>query len=341
MTVNQATQRILDATGRQEIGDALGWLAEQRPLRGDVPSYEVLAALTVLSEQAPENVAHKAVSALRVTTRRTLQSAVDPSVEILGFSEATPPAVYRAALDDLANYTASHSLRDVTAAAVHAALAVNRNVTEALCALTGLSYRDLVDRAPLPLPSDPTGTWSVEQVDAAFDVFDAIVRGTLKPALPGAIAARPVEMLFGTAQGQGWDLVEQLRTQGVPYEVLLTQRAVGGAWLAHRSSTANRLPALVLERLTDLLKERGISFSQIGADGMDKTAAAEKIAVGSTIGQVTMVVHADETPVLAVAVSVARDGGTARKNGGKLKDLPAMLNVPVAVVVVGPGWGSI
>ena len=43
---------------------------------------------------------------------------------------------------------------------------------------------------------------------------------------------------------------------GVPYEMLLAQRAVGGAWLSHRNATTSLLPPLLATTLCELLDER-------------------------------------------------------------------------------------
>jgi hypothetical protein len=44
------------------------------------------------------------------------------------------------------------------------------------------------------------------------------------------------------------------------------------------------------------------------------------------------------TALFGVAFSIARDGGTARKNAGRLQTMVERALVPVAVVVAGPGW---
>ena len=53
-----------------------------------------------------------------------------------------------------------------------------------------------------------------------------------------------------------------------------------------------------------------------------------------------MVVSSRGEPRLAIAVSVARDGGTARKNGGRLKTLPSQFDAPAAVLLIGHGWAE-
>jgi hypothetical protein len=73
---------------------------------------------------------------------------------------------------------------------------------------------------------------------------------------------------------------------------------------------------------------------------VSKTFLAERISVGGEIGQVQLVIRNDQDPLIAVAVSVGRDGGTSRKSGGKLVTLPSLLEVPAALVLVGAGWAE-
>src|SRR5205085_821130 len=79
-------------------------------------------------------------------------------------NDVTRPGVYRAALDSVAARSPSHTLADVSLAAVHAAQQDDPNVMEVLCSLAGLSYRDLRERTRVALPTNPTGTWRYEQL---------------------------------------------------------------------------------------------------------------------------------------------------------------------------------
>ncbi len=131
--------------------------------------------------------------------------------------------------------------------------------------------------------------------------------------------------------------------EGVPYEVLLTQRAVGGAWLAHRNSTATLLGPIMGAQLCERLDHRGVAYWRSTALGGDvsKRQLGKLIGRDGEAAQVGLVTRADdEQPSLAVAIAVARDGGTARKTAGKLLQLPGHLRVPAAVVLLGPGWAE-
>lgn len=150
----------------------------------------------------------------------------------------------------------------LTAEVVAQAQRANPYVMETLCAVAGLTYRDLRERVRVELPQHPRGTWSNAQISAAFAVIDEIVCGTAMTGLKGSRPAQPAELVFNdfgpTFDGRGWERIEWFRRGGVPYEVLLTQRVVGGAWLAHQNSTSGLLSEALAGRLCELLDERSI-----------------------------------------------------------------------------------
>ena len=89
----------------------------------------------------------------------------------------------------------------------------------------GLSYKELSERvSELPevggnLLRPPTSSVSISWTRREGDAP--------KRALQLAVPARPVELLTETnADVKGWETVEELRSKGVPYEVLLLQREV-------------------------------------------------------------------------------------------------------------------
>ena len=131
---------VLRATGRRDLSDALAWITEGRRLTGAVRPDELMAALASL-QSIP-----KSESALRTVARSALVSTVDPSADLLGLETVIRPAVYRAALDEVARHTRSGSLADVNAEAVWSAQERNPRVVATLGLVAGLSWRDLRDR---------------------------------------------------------------------------------------------------------------------------------------------------------------------------------------------------
>lgn len=313
---------------------------------------DLLAALATVADHPDGEVARLGLRALQAARRIHLRSEIDPSSELLDIDAVTPPDSYRKALDCLAKATVSGTLRDVNVSAISSAQAQDALVIPTLCAVAGITYGELRGRADLSLPSDPTSAWSLPQVSAAFAVIDRVVRGTAKPRNPAAVVLRPVEMVFSDDEAaRGWDLVEYMRSNRVPYEVLLAQRVVGTSWGAHRNSTSTKVQAQVTDELCRLFDQNDIRHRRL-----KRTKAARELLATLSVGQDEVLKESpkdafsalNQVTVLAdlpaqthaIAVSVATDGGTANKSGGKLVQLPAKFSVPVAVVLVGPGWAK-
>ncbi|MEU5673230.1 hypothetical protein ABZ749_23285 [Micromonospora sp. NPDC047753] len=354
MELQDAEAYVRRVTQRLSTRDALAWLSEDRAVSQPIDLPNLLASLLAIEDQSSvTDVQGLAGRVIRQVCRAEVISELDPSQELLALDEVLRPAQYRAALDTLAARTATRTLESVTLAAVIAAQHDDRNVVTALCAAAGLSYRDLRARVRgTSVPTDLRGKWKNDQLKAVFDVIDVVITGRVTASSPAAQPARPVEHLLPEIDDEpgrqcGWALVEQMRAHGVPYELLLTQRAVGSAWVAHRSSTGKKVQAAVTTSLCELLDERSVPYDRIAMDrasrelltrvGANPTAAAKDGR--NEGGQLAVLVHS-ATLTHAVAVSVARDGGTARKSGARLGTLPTRLGIACSVVLVGPGWAE-
>ena len=159
--------------------------------------------------------------------------------------------------------------------------------------------------------------------------------------LEGAASARPIELMFGESEEVGWDAVSNLLHDGVGYETLLAQRAVGGAWLSHRQATAGHIPALIADEVCTAMEGAGLQLRRGAGVGGGTSKPGLRDLLGGEPGQVGIVVVSNRgEPRLAIAISVARDGGTARKSGGRLRMLPAQFDAPAAVLLIGHGWAE-
>ena len=360
MDLAQAERGLNEVTRRSTMTDALAWISEGRAIARQFDLPILLDSLATIADGATDrNLGELADRALNLVCRAEVRSELDPSTELLALETITRPAQYRYALDALAARTASTTLCDVTLAAVTGAQAADSNVMSTLCAVAGLSYRDLKSRtAPIRLPGNVTGQWQHGQIKAAFAVIDKIVKGGVASSTPAAQPMRPVEHLLPDIddpdhqedRSVGWALVEGLRTHGVPFEVLLTQRVVGSSWGAHRNSTSNLVQGEVTTALCDLLAERGVLYDRLSRSaasrallasvGADPAGSGEDYGEPNEGGQIAVLVHNDEGFAHAIAVSVATDGGTASKSGAKLALVPPRLRIPSSVVLVGPGWAQ-
>ena len=337
--VNQVLTMLRGATGRRTIEEALAWIAEGHRLEESADLHQLLQAIV-----AADLCSGEAREAVRRLARMVAESDLDTASVIFAPEAISPPSRYRRVLDLLAWKSPTHSLDGITAEAVTAAQREDSFTMEVLCTIAGLSHRDLRERLGEQIPSEPSGHWTPRAVIAAFRVVDAVVRGKESTNVPGAIAAGPVELILRDSMAKsaeaGWQLVERMRCDGIPYEVLLAQRTVGSAWGAHRNKTSSAVVPLIVGRLCGELDERGISYRRsTSAGGGTKPAEIRRLAGGT--GQIGVLVLASTgDPAYAVAFSMARDGGTARKNAGRLQGVVKAAGVPVAVVVAGAGWSS-
>jgi hypothetical protein len=329
----RAEDRILAATGQTTLSTAYYWLANDAALAGGTDGHRLLRDLVLLNPTTDVGIA-----AVTTIARKVTASSIDPSAVIFEVDQIDRPAQYRAALDVLANRCKGGRLSAVTADAVASARRDNPFVVEALCAVAGLAYPDLVDRCP-SIPGDPLGEWGPNTVAAAFAEIDAIVRGTRVSPIPSGRYARPVELLLNSPDAPaGWAAVESWFAGGISYENLLVQRAVGGAWLAHRNSTSNKLNEGVATQVCTRLDAHGLTYRRATTIGGD-TPGKDVQLLAKSAGQTGIVVLDDRGEGrYGIAFSSARDGGTARSNTGKLVSMQRDLSVPIAIVVSGGGW---
>ncbi len=319
---------------------ALRWIAERRPVAEGMTNTLLTILVSAASRDLPS-----ADAALRVVARSALQSTLDTSADLVSTDRIVPPHRYQQALDEIAARTLTGSLANINAQVVGAAQAENPLIIEVLGLVAGLSWRDLRDRSEsrgVPLPAKSTGPWKSSQIKIVFDLVDEIVTGQVRPQLIEGVAARPLELLLGNSTSS-WSDIEVMRTGGVSYGTLLAQRDVGSAWSAHRNRTNNEISRLMILRLLEALRTADVAYWSTEGDNPVPRAFLSSKAVkqGETPGQLTAVTRStDGSPRYAVLVSVARDGGTARKTAATFLKLPDLLALPGAVLLVGTGWAD-
>jgi len=337
---DEDTRLLLRVTGRTDLADALRWIAERRPVAEGMTNTLLTILVSAASRDLPS-----ADAALRVVARSALQSTLDTSADLVSTDRIVPPHRYQQALDEIAARTLTGSLANINAQVVGAAQAENPLIIEVLGLVAGLSWRDLRDRSEsrgVPLPAKSTGPWKSSQIKIVFDLVDEIVTGQVRPQLIEGVAARPLELLLGNSTSS-WSDIEVMRTGGVSYGTLLAQRDVGSAWSAHRNRTNNEISRLMILRLLEALRTADVAYWSTEGDNPVPRAFLSSKAVkqGETPGQLTAVTRStDGSPRYAVRVSVARDGGTARKTAATFLKLPDLLALPGAVLLVGTGWAD-
>lgn len=127
---------------------------------------------------------------------------------------------------------------------------VDERSVETLCHVVGVAYGDAKKWFA------PSGSWNEDNIRKLLAYFDGLVEGRGDRVVPNTEPSRAIELL----ETGGWARLDQLRTDGVPYSLLLAQRAVGGAWLQHKNQTATRLNAVTARLVCDELSARDIAF---------------------------------------------------------------------------------
>jgi hypothetical protein len=331
-----AEQRVLAATRRLTVGDAYYWIATGGRLRDGTDQNQLLRDLVALDAGGEDS--RRAVLAL---IRSVLASDLDSAAVVFGVNQIEPAAAYRSALDGLARRCVGGTLKAITAESVLDAQRANPFTIEALCAVAALAYPDLRARA-VGVPNAPDGDWTPTTMRAAFDVIDRIVRGLDTTNLPGAVPARPLDLIsdLGATSLEGWEAIDHALGAGVPYEVLLAQRAVGGAWLAHRNSTSNLINRSVADGVAAQLERAQITFRRSTAVGGDIQPTVIRALARSDRQTGMVVLDRAAHPVYAITFATARDSGTARTSAARLRAMARDRSLPMALVLTGGGWSE-
>jgi hypothetical protein len=319
------TETIVNATGRKSLEDALAWLAEDHPMPTETEWPRLLQALVGIG---PGGELRE--RALRRVTREATSSRLDTGRVLFDADKIPSPGVFRDALEALVERSSDGTLGGLTARGVLRAQYAQPRAVETLCFAAGVGYGDAKKWFA------PTGNWSEEEIEELLSYLDDLVEGRVEEVAPNTTPARAIELL----EGGSWKRVEELRTGGVPYEVLLAQRAVGGSWLQHKNQTSNRLNVVPAGMVCDKLDERGIGYRRASTlDGTTRQGDLQELSGVADKRVGVVVVDSRERPAFGIVFSTANDGGTARANGDGLVRIP-LGKLPFGLVLSGQGWAQ-
>jgi hypothetical protein len=335
MLVNRtnAESIILGAARRPTLVDSVAWIGDGHPLTAGTELSALLQALLLIGGGGAS-----AEAAVRRIVQEASRSDFDSAAIILAPEWLPSLAELRRVLETLAQRSPDGTLRSLNAQTVLAAQRVESSTVQVLCLIAGMPYRDLRERAD-DIPSAAEGPWDRESVARAFEVIDSVVRGDVTTEVEGALPMQPIELLLPLGRTSGWDDIQRFFEEGVPYETLLAQRAVGTGWGAHRNRTSSRVNYPFAAALASELDQRGIDYrlsTSVGGDAQP-SALEELAGSGRQLGLAAL--SRDRRPVIGVVFSSARDGGTARANIGGLMGV-ADARIPVAAVLSGRGWAQ-
>lgn len=318
---------ILDATGRKEVSDAIAWIAEDHPM-GPATSWPRLLRALVAVARHGETPA----KALRRAVKEVARSDVDTSKVVFGYEGLPKPIDFRQALDELIKRSSDGTLYGLTARDLIRAQYANDLAVQTLCLAVGVSYSDASDWFGVGASG-----WTQPKATLLLEYLHELLGGSAQSPIPNSVPARAVELL--AAGDDGWATIEKYLHHGVPYEVLLAQRAVGGVWLAHKNATSSFPNISAADALSDALRERGIDHRRAKTVGGNARQIDLQHLSGIPKKQVGLVALAGGEARFAVGFSSARDGGTARANGDGLMQIP-VTELPFALLLTGLGWAS-
>lgn len=315
----------MEATGRSQLVDAIAWIAEGHPMPADTKWTQVLRALV---EEGGESVDP---DALRRVTREVACSDLDTARLVFDPDEIPSAEEFAGAVEALLSRSSDGSFGGLTARGVVRAQRAEPLAIEALCLAAGVSEADARGWF------GDSGEWREPQVADLLAYLNQLVAGKIESPIPHTASARALELM---GDANGWETVDDLHANGVPYGLLLAQRAVGGVWLANKNRRSSRPNQIAAEEVCAGLLERGINFKRATTAGGEVRQRDIQELSGIADKRVgVVVVDSKGAPTFAITFSAARDGGTARANGDGLLQIPRTV-LPHALVLTGVGWAS-
>ncbi len=183
------------------------------------------------------------------------------------------------------------------------------------------------------------GAITDKQAATCAAVVDLVMSGELFPAKPPDSVLRLKLEKPDTARR--WESVRDYAEKGVPFEVLLHQRAYGGAFRQLLDATSSRRGDLLEEPVESLFREHGIPHVRTGAHNQAAVQARFGLTVRPAPDFVLFDARTDALRAM-LECKVANDGGTARDKAARFRSLRAEANrlggVPVFAVLAGLGW---
>lgn len=320
-----AASRIVEATKRRSLVDAIAWLAEDHPMPRATNWSSLLRDLVELDHNG-----FVADRALRRVVREATISEVDTARIIFDVNTILAASEIRAAVTELLSRSEDGTFSGLTPRGVLNAQNANALSVDVLCLAAGVSTSEAIEWFRRG------STWNEADLSSLLSYLGSLMAGELQSPFPNAEPARGVEYLISR---RGWALADHYQSEGVPYEVFLAQRSVGGAWLAHKNKTSS-LPNIAAARsLCSRLQERKIDFRRSSTVGGSVRPSDLQALSGIEDKRVGLVVVNESLACYAVGFSTARDGGTARANGDGLLQIP-IVEIPFALVLTGPGWSG-
>lgn len=182
-----------------------------------------------------------------------------------------------------------------------------------------------------------TGVRTTAQVAAlCAEAIHRLMSGVLWGQAPEGLMTK----LDKSDTERGWESVRSFAASGVPYEVLLHQRHVGGTYRQLLDATSERRGELLEAPVETLLAEAGVSFIRTGSANQGEIAERFNLTVRPAPD---FVVFEPPSSLRAmIECKQANDGGTARDKAARYRSLrqetTRLGGVALFAVLDGLGW---
>jgi len=320
-----ADEILFRATRQSSTTNSVRWLAEDHPVVLGSSWVDLMRALVLIGD---ESTAGR--KALRRATKEATSSDFDTSRILFNPSSLPRPADFRLALNALHRNSSGGSLSTLNGPALLRAQQESSLAIEALCLIAGVSYSNACDWF-----NPRSSEWNRDTAGQLIAYLDDLVNGRCESIFPASSPSRAVEFF----ESDGWGRADEFLSDGVPYEILLAQRAGGGVWLAHKNKTS-RFPNIAIADLTcSMLDEEQVEFLRATQIGGDVRQSDLQELTGVHDKRVGLVVLKSGRPAVLICFSSAKDSGTARANGDGLLQIPVG-DEPFAAVLTGLGWSA-
>ena len=316
---------LSEITGRATSAESILWIGEGHPLASSTNWTDLMMVLVAECDSSDISMA-----ALRRVVKEATKSDVDTSKVLFNAESIPSPKIFRDALNELLSQSPNRTLEALRPKDVVRAQRANPQCVETLCLAVGVSYSDVLDWFEVG-----TSAWSLPKLTLLMNHLTSLIDNRLESNVPQSVPAKAIELF--EPDEVGWRSIDELQQKGIPYEVLLAQRYVGGSWLAHKNRTSNYANYAAANLLSAELAARNIEFRRAKTVGGASRQGDLQVLTGIRKKQVGLVVVKTGQPLFAVAFSSARDGGTARANGDGLMQIP-VTELPLALLLTGPGW---
>lgn len=183
------------------------------------------------------------------------------------------------------------------------------------------------------------GTLDSESAVLLAKTLDELMSGSLWGQAPAGVRSK----MDKPDTAEGWHSVRRFTSQGVPYEVFLHQRHMGGAFRQLLDAASEERGAMLETAVSTLFDEHGVPHVRTGST--DQAEIASRFNLTMSPAPDFVVYDPPDTLRAILECKLTNDGGTARDKASRFarlrRESQRLGGVPVFAVLDGLGWERI